>query len=275
MNYLEFCFVVVPRNPATEILIAALGERGFESFLETETGVQAYIPEKEFSGLDLATLTILEIPDLQITYTSQPIEQQNWNAAWEENFHPITITDRCRIRAPFHTMAPIEYDIVISPKMSFGTGHHETTHMMLQLLLEEEISGQTVLDMGCGTGVLAILAEKKGASEILAVDIDPWSYENAKENVTLNQCSHIAVFQGDAGSMGTTKFDRILANINRNILLEDIPKYNAQLKTTGSLLLSGFYLKDLDAISAKCMQYDLKLEKKLLRNDWVAAKYVH
>ena len=275
MNYLEFDFEVHPLQPASEILIAELGELGFESFVETDTGVQAYIPEHDFKGVDLDAITIVQNPDVQITWTSRVIAQQNWNATWEKNFHPIKIEKRCLVRAPFHEAEEVEFDIVIEPKMSFGTGHHETTHMMLQLLLEEQLVDQKVLDMGCGTGVLAILAEKKGAAAVTAVDIDPWSYENAVENATRNQCNRIQIYQGDADSLGETKFDMILANINRNSLLKDIPKYHSHLKRSGTLLLSGFYLKDLDAISAKCRQYDLKLEKKMHKNDWVAAKYVH
>ncbi len=275
MNYLEFHFEVHPVQPASEILIAELGELGFESFLETKTGVQAYIPEEDFSGLDKENLTILQHPDIQITWTSRVIAQQNWNATWEKNFHPIKVDKLCLVRAPFHQAEPVDFDIIIEPKMSFGTGHHETTYMMLKLLLEEQLRDQSVLDMGCGTGVLAILAEKKGADEIMGVDIDPWSYENAKENVARNHCKHIQILNGDADNLGETTFNMILANINRNILLKDIPKYHSHLKRPGALLLSGFYLKDLDAVSAKCRQYDLKLEKKLQKNDWVAAKYVH
>ncbi len=273
MNYLEFHFEVHPLQPASEILIAELGELGFESFLETETGVLAYIPERDFKGLD--QVNILQNPDIQISWSSRVIAQQNWNATWEKNFHPIKVGNLCLVRAPFHQAEPVDFDIIIEPKMSFGTGHHETTYMMLALLLEDQLGDQSVLDMGCGTGVLAILAEKKGAATVMGVDIDLWSYENAKENVTRNHCNRIQILQGDADDLGETAFDTILANINRNILLEDIPKYHSHLKQPGALLLSGFYLKDLDAISAKCRQYDLKLEKKKQKNDWVAAKYVH
>lgn len=275
MVYLEFDFSIIPTETASDILVAELGALGFESFVEKENGLLAYILKEEWTGKSLDELFILQNPNFKISWQFKEIAQQNWNAEWEKNFHPIEINDDCRVRAPFHPSKPVTFEIVIEPKMSFGTGHHETTHMMLQLLLEQSLAGKTVLDMGCGTGVLAILSELKGATDLEAIDIDPWCVENTIENVERNQCNAIKTQLGDAAILGDKNYDLIIANINRNILLADIPTYVACLKPGGILLLSGFYLEDLEQITAKCADNQLKFEKNLLRNNWVAAKYVH
>ncbi|WP_421804279.1 50S ribosomal protein L11 methyltransferase [Flagellimonas sp.] len=275
MVYLEYDFKVSPLQPATDMLIAELGELGFESFVETETGLLAYMLKSEWQDHNLEDLFAFQIPEVKISWTRKEIEQQNWNAEWEKNFHPILVGDRCMVRAPFHQPLEVDYDIVIEPKMSFGTGHHETTHMMLQHILDNDFEGKTVLDMGCGTGVLAILAKKRGATYVEAIDIDEWCFLNTQENVERNDCSDIKAFQGDSGLLKGKKYDIILANINRNILLEDIPIYADCLKNGGTLFLSGFYLADLDAISSKCAAYGLEFEKNLEKNNWVAAKYVN
>lgn len=273
--YLEYDFTIEPAQPATDILIAELGEVGFESFVENETGLLAYILKSDWREDILDGLYILQQPGFEISWTQKEIQQQNWNAEWERNFHPITVGDRCVVRAPFHPEAEVEYDIVIEPKMSFGTGHHETTHMMLQHILDIDVQGKSVLDMGCGTGVLAILAKKKGAGPVDAIDIDEWCYLNTQENIERNDCESIAAFQGDGSLLKGKKYDVILANINRNILLEDIPVYAECLNSGGILLLSGFYLEDLNAISSKCGEYGLKFEKNLEKNNWISAKYVN
>jgi ribosomal protein L11 methyltransferase len=273
--YLEYDFTIEPTQPATDILIAELGEVGFESFVENETGLLAYILKSDWREDILEGLYILQQPGFEISWTQKEIQQQNWNAEWERNFHPITVGDRCMVRAPFHPVAEVEYDIVIEPKMSFGTGHHETTHMMLQHILDMDVQGKSVLDMGCGTGVLAILAKKKGAGPVDAIDIDEWCYLNTQENIERNDCGSIKAFQGDSSLLKGKKYDVILANINRNILLEDIPVYAECLNSGGILLLSGFYLDDLDAISSKCGEYGLNFEKNLKKNNWISAKYVN
>lgn len=273
--YLEYDFTIEQTQPATDILIAELGEVGFESFVENETGLLAYILKSDWREDILEGLYILQQPGFEISWTQKEIQQQNWNAEWERNFHPITIGNRCMVRAPFHPAAGVEYDIVIEPKMSFGTGHHETTHMMLQHILDMDVQGKSVLDMGCGTGVLAILAKKKGAGPVDAIDIDEWCYLNTQENIERNDCGSIKAFQGDSSLLKGKKYDVILANINRNILLEDIPVYVECLTSGGTLLLSGFYLDDLDAISSKCGEYGLNFEKKLKKNNWISAKYVN
>ncbi|WP_422081343.1 50S ribosomal protein L11 methyltransferase [Ulvibacterium sp.] len=273
--YIEYTFRIHPLQPASEILIAELGELGFESFVETPEGVQAYLQKEDWKEDILDSVLILGNPDFEISYESKEIEQQNWNVTWERNFNPIQVDDLCTVRAPFHKKSSSKFDIVIEPKMSFGTGHHETTHMMLRYILEDNFEGKSVLDMGTGTGVLAILAEMKGAVDIDAIDIDHWCYLNALENVERNDCHQIQVLQGDSSTIPHhKKYDIILANINRNILLNDISIYANCLKQDGSLFLSGFYSKDIIVISAKCTDVSLKFEKNIEKNNWVAVKYV-
>jgi ribosomal protein L11 methyltransferase len=242
--------------------------------METETGVLAYINSKDWFEAILEGVSILENPLFTFDYSIKTIEQQNWNADWEKNFDPITVEGQCQVRAPFHQKIDVPYDIEILPKMSFGTGHHQTTYMMLSYILENEFDQKSVLDMGSGTAVLAILAAYKGASKIQAIDIDSWCYENATENVERNNCSHIEVIQGDASSI-KEQFDVILANINRNILLADIPTYVQHLNKGGSIYFSGFYLEDLDLIKEKCVENKLTFESYKQKDQWVSAKFVY
>ncbi|WP_209404353.1 50S ribosomal protein L11 methyltransferase [Pseudozobellia sp. WGM2] len=272
--YIEYNFTVSPLQPASDILIAELGEAGFESFVENETGLLAYIQKNDWSKNLIDTIEILENTEFSFHYSVKEIEQENWNATWEQNFNAIQVGEQCVVRAPFHKKPDVDYDIVIEPKMSFGTGHHETTHMMLQFILEHDFEGKSVLDMGCGTGVLAILSAMKGAKLIHAIDIDNWCYLNAKENVQRNGVDHVEVFEGDVALLGNTTYDVIIANINRNILLEDIPTYAKNLAPNGILFVSGFYQDDIFIISEKCNPCGLKFEKNIQRNDWVAVKYV-
>ncbi len=273
--YIEYDFKVSPLQPTSDILIAELGEAGFESFVEEADGVLAYIQEKDWSEPILKDIEILKNPNFQISYQYKEIEQENWNATWESNFNAIQIGEACVVRAHFHEKPNVLYDIVIEPKMSFGTGHHETTHMMLQHILDHDFKGKSVLDMGCGTGVLAILAGKKGAKTVDAIDIDNWCYQNSLENVERNQCDYINVYEGGASLLNGRKYDVIIANINRNILLADIPIYSKCLNENGVLFLSGFYEEDIDIISKKCLKAALKFEKNLEKNNWVAVKYVN
>ena len=271
--YIEFKFNIEPREPFSDILMAELGELGFESFVETESGVLAYILESDWQEGMLDDLFVLQNSETSISWTKKNIAQQNWNAEWEKNFHPIHVDGVCMVRAPFHPSEHVEYDIVIEPKMSFGTGHHETTYMMLKRMLDIDFSGKTVLDMGCGTGVLAILAEMKGANHVEAIDIDEWCYINTKENIERNQCKNIDAFQGDVGLIKGKMYDVILANINRNILLKDIPAYGKSLKKGGILLLSGFYNEDLNRIKDACASIKLDFIDNLEKNNWVAALF--
>ncbi|MET6990031.1 50S ribosomal protein L11 methyltransferase [Sediminicola arcticus] len=272
-NYIEYTFTVSPLQPATDILIAQLGEIGFESFVETEVGALAYIKKEDWSDDMIASIQILYNPNFDIDYKIIEIEQENWNATWEQNFNPIQVGDACVVRAPFHEKPDVTYDIIIEPKMSFGTGHHETTYMMMQHILNHDFTSKSVLDMGSGTGVLAILAAMKGASPVEAIDIDNWCYLNALENVERNHHPEIKVIEGDASLLEGRKYDIIIANINRNILLEDIPTYVSCLNTNGLLFLSGFYSEDIPVILDKCKEVGLLFENNLERNNWVAVKF--
>ncbi|MCH4551129.1 50S ribosomal protein L11 methyltransferase [Aestuariibaculum lutulentum] len=273
--YIGYEFTVKPLQPAVEILIAELGYAGFESFVETETGVTAYIQKEEWNEDILNDVQILNSEEFKIDYTFSEIEQTNWNEEWEKNFNPIVVDDECSVRAPFHEKPDTKYDIVIEPKMSFGTGHHETTHMMIQHILKNDFEGKSVLDMGCGTGVLAILAEMKGAQPIDAVDYDNWCYVNSLENVERNNCEHITVVEGDASVLEGKKYDVIIANINRNILLQDMATYVSCLNENGTLFLSGFYNDDIPVIQEACEKLLLKFAEKFERNQWVALKFLN
>jgi len=271
--YLGYYFKVNPLQPAVEILIAELGYAGFESFVETEEGVTAYIQKDEWHEAILDDIQILNSDEFEITFTSEEIEQTNWNAEWEKNFNPIIVDDMCSVRAPFHEKPNTKYDIIIEPKMSFGTGHHETTHMMIQHILKNEFTDKSVLDMGCGTGVLAILAEMKGAKPIDAIDYDNWCYLNSLENVERNNANHITVIEGDASVLPGKLYDIIIANINRNILLNDMKTYTDALNAKGVLFLSGFYNDDIPIIEAECNKYGLNHVETFERNNWVALKF--
>ncbi|MBC3759246.1 50S ribosomal protein L11 methyltransferase [Hyunsoonleella sp. SJ7] len=273
--YIGYNFSIKPLQPATEILIAELGYAGFESFVETEDGVTAYIQKEEWHESILQDIQILGSDEFEITYTFEEIAQTNWNAEWEKNFNPIVIEDMCAIRAPFHEPFNTKFDIVIEPKMSFGTGHHETTHMMIQHILNNDFKGKSVLDMGCGTGVLAVLTEMKGAKPIDAVDYDNWCYLNSLENVGRNNCAHITVIEGDASVLGKNKYDVIVANINRNILMQDMETYVSCLNKKGMLFLSGFYADDIPMIQGECEKFGLMLKEKLERNNWVSLKFLN
>jgi ribosomal protein L11 methyltransferase len=271
--YIEYNFTITPKEPATEILIAELGEVGFESFVENEHGVTAYIQKSEWNSSILEDIFVLNSDEFSIEYNQNEVEQTNWNSEWEKNFTPIQVDDLVSIRAPFHENPHLKYDIVIEPKMSFGTGHHETTHMMIQHLLKLDLTNKKTLDMGSGTGILAIFAEMKGANPIDAIDIDNWCYENSLENIERNNCKNIAIFEGDASLLINKKYDVIIANINRNILLMDMKAYTDCLNEKGVLLLSGFYEEDIPIIDAEVSKYNLKLETFIQRNNWVALKY--
>ena len=274
IKYIGYTFTVAPKEPATEILIAQLGFAGFESFVENEDGVTAYIQENDWNEQILNTIQILNSEEFNFTIKEEVIEQTNWNSEWEKNFNPIQVDGKVSVRAPFHENPNLEFDIVIEPKMSFGTGHHETTHMMIQHLLSLNVANKKVLDMGCGTGILAIFAEMKGAKPIDAIDIDTWCYENSLENVQRNNCKHITVFEGDATLLINKKYDVIIANINRNILLNDMQAYMNCLNEDGVILFSGFYKEDIPIIDAEVSKYQLKLDTVIERNNWVALKYL-
>ena len=273
MNYIEYDFTVSPTEMGAEILMAELAEVGFDSFEDTPTGIKAYIPKDSWNEHILQDIYLLSNPEFTISYQIKEIEQVNWNEEWEKNFSPIVVEDLCTVRASFHPVPNTRYDIVITPKMSFGTGHHETTYMMLQQLLPLSLEGAKVLDMGCGTGILAIMAALRGARDITAIDIDPWCVENATENVQQNNCSFIIIKEGEVSLITGEQHNLILANINRNILLSDIPAYAQTLLPKGLLLVSGFYEEDLVAIKEKCQEVGLTYISHIERNRWVSAKF--
>jgi ribosomal protein L11 methyltransferase len=274
--YIGYHFTVEPKELGSEILVAELGETAFESFIETEKGVSAFVQKEFWNENILDDIQILHSEEFTIKYTFEEIAPVNWNEEWEKNFDPIDVDGVCHVRAPFHEKTNAEFDIVIEPKMSFGTGHHETTHMMIQHLLEIDVTDMKTLDMGCGTAILAILAEMKGAKPIDAIDIDNWCYLNSIENADRNNCKHISVYEGDASLLNQgQKYDLIIANINRNILLNDMQTYVNCMNKDGILLLSGFYNEDIPFIDASCTEKGLTYVKKFQKNNWVSLKYVN
>ena len=271
--YLGYHFIVEPKELGSEILVAELGELPFESFVESEFGLTAYIQKELWNAAILDDLFVLQSPEFNISFTIEEIEQVNWNEEWEKNFEPIEVDGMCHVRAPFHPKTAAQYDIVIEPKMSFGTGHHETTHMMIQHLLRLDVHGKKTLDMGCGTAILAILAEMKGAQPIDAIDIDNWCYLNSIENAARNTCQHITVYEGDASLLVDQRYELIIANINRNILLADMQAYANCLVSGGTLLLSGFYAEDIPFLEASCTENGMQYVSQLQRNNWVSLEF--
>lgn len=268
MNYIKVDFTVHPPEPFRDILIASLSEAGFESFMETETGLQAFIAESSFDRTFLDEMNLLKNDLAVVSYNIETIAEQNWNAAWESDFHPIEVGDQCRIRAPFHASRDVPYEIIVAPKMSFGTGHHETTWLMMKQMLDLDIHGKSVLDMGTGTGVLAILAAKMGAADVVAIDNDSHAFENALENVALNQPVDIAVEKGAADQINGRTFQVILANINKNVLLHDMQTFTDALEKEGKLLLSGFFESDVTDLVRKAESCGLRLHRKSEKNHW-------
>lgn len=274
MSYIGYHFTVEPLVPGVEILIAELGEKAFESFEETALGVSAYVQEELWTEDILEDIFILQSDQFTITYRKEEIEQVNWNEEWEKNFDPIDVDGVCYIRAPFHEKTAAKYDIVIEPKMSFGTGHHETTYMMVRQILNNEMQDKVVLDMGCGTAILAILAAMRGAKQVDAIDIDNWCYLNSIENAERNACANIEVFEGDASILvKEPKYDVILANINRNILLNDMEHYIRTMKDNGEIYFSGFYTEDVPSIKKAAEEKGLTFENQLEKNNWVSLKF--
>jgi ribosomal protein L11 methyltransferase len=267
MEYLKFTFSVNPIEPGNEVLIAHLGEVGFESFVENENGFDAFIPKSQFLEEFIPKKDSFE--GISFSFVQELIPTANWNEEWEKNFSPVFVEDKLCIRAPFHNVPTAGVlDIVIMPKMSFGTGHHDTTWMMSKRIFESEIKGKSFLDMGCGTGVLAILAQKLGAIGIHAIDIDEWSITNTIENCEVNYCTEIKIEKGDAGILESNKFDFIAANINRNVLLKDIPAYTTSLKSNGKLIMSGFFETDFDKLIEAANKAGLQLISTDSKNGW-------
>ncbi len=271
MNYIELNIRFLEVEPWRDILVSHLAEKGFESFVETKSGLQSYIPENAFSTdmiNDLETFDAIE------NFTFQVIDDENWNAEWEKNFDPVFVEDKLAIRAPFHpTNFTQELVITIQPQMSFGTGHHQTTWLASKRLFDLKLDGLRVLDMGTGTGILAILAEKRGAKSVFAPDIDEWSYRNALENVALNQCTSITVEQGDHTVLEGKTFDLIMANINKNILISHFNFYADALINGGKLLISGFFETDKDDLVTHANEVGFIFERMDTKDEWALIQF--
>ncbi len=273
MNYKKLIITIAPfAEWMRDVLASQLGEIGFESFEETETGLDAFVPEKMFSEQNLNDVLKMYENEFKFTVEKEIIKSRNWNEVWEKNyFKPLVINDECVIRAPFHTEYPkAKYEIIIEPNMAFGTGNHETTSMMIEYILENEITGKKVLDMGCGTGILGILASMKGAEKVTAIDIDEWSFNGTKENSALNNIDNIEVKLGDVSLLSEDKYDFIFANIQKNVILADLPVYKGSLKKDGKMFLSGFYENDVDDIKNVAEKMELKDAGLKVKNNWVA-----
>ena len=276
MDYNKITINITPfQEWLRDILSAQLGEIGFESFIETKTGFEAFIPVKSFNNDNLNFVLNEFQEDFTFSVSKEIIESQNWNEVWEKNyFKPLVISNKCVIRAPFHTDYPkAKYEIIIEPNMAFGTGNHETTSLVIEYILENNFDRKLVLDMGCGTGILGILASMKGAKNITAIDIDEWSYNGTKENAALNNIRNINVKLGDAGLLGDENYDVIFANIHKNILLNDMQAYIDNLRPNGILIMSGFYTEDIQDIKTKAESLGLIDAGFKTRNNWVAHSY--
>ena len=272
--YIEIDFHISPSYVGRDILLALLSEQQFESFLETKKGLRAYIKKADINLIDVQKTLYFMPTKFVVSYQINEIPFGNWNAHWESSFHPIVVGDYT-VRAPFHPPKTTSHELIIEPKMSFGTGHHQTTQLMMRNALEIDLLGKNVLDMGCGTGILGILAANLGAKKVLAIDIEPWCVENTMENVERNRCNHIVkVIRGDVEMVEET-YDLIFANINRNTLIRHIPHYTKRLQSQGILLLSGFYQSDFLVISKVCKLNNLIFQSNTQLNDWVCAKYVY
>ncbi|MDD5507935.1 MAG: 50S ribosomal protein L11 methyltransferase [Bacteroidales bacterium] len=274
MDYIEVTCHFPASQETTDRMISVLASVGFEGFVEEAGHLQAYIPTSVFEPgmLDLLNFTVDPPEDLEITI--KRIAEQNWNQLWESSYASVLIGDRCLVRAPFHTtLEGIAYDIVIEPRMSFGTAHHSTTQLMVEALLKMDVKGKTVLDMGCGTGLLAILAAKMGARPVTAIDNDEWAFSNTKENIIKNNVASCNVYLSDASAIGNDRYDVILANINRNTLVNDMSLYVNGLRKDGILLVSGFYSSDIDSINRSAQKNGLEMSEIQFKGEWASVRY--
>ena len=268
MEYFEIRIYPVSEEKQ-EILISLLAEVNFESFVETEDELLAYIQAHNYVREKVEQLC----DQFEVKFTEKQIPDQNWNAEWEKNFEPVLIAEKCYIRAPFHAPRPdYPYEIIIEPKMSFGTAHHETTALMIEVMMQMDFMGKKVLDMGCGTGILAILAYKMSAAEVEAIDNDSWAYNNAMENMEKNHVTAMTVKMGDVDAAGSG-YDILLANINRNVLISHLPEYSKCIKK-GELLMSGFYEEDLAMIRQAAELNAFVFDQHITKNRWVAARFI-
>jgi ribosomal protein L11 methyltransferase len=271
MDYIQYSFTVTPAEPGSDILIALLADLGFESFTQNDSGLEAYI-QQEFDNE--SSVKELGFEDFTFLYTRTEIPKTNWNEEWEKNFNPVYVDDLVCIRAHFHpTSKNVKHDIVITPKMSFGTGHHDTTWLVSKTMFSLDFKNASVLDMGCGTGILAILAKQLGATKLLGIDIDDWSIENSVENAAINNASEIEFKKGDASSLPKTQtFEIIVANINKNVLKKDLPAYFTCLKKDGYLLLSGFFTTDVAELKEIAETIGFEFIESYQKNEWAVIK---
>ena len=271
MKSIQVYFVVEQAEINNGIIISDLSEIGYEGFWEIENGLNAYITEKDFIKSSLQELS--DKYDFIISFETEILDDINWNAEWESNYEAIEVDDKCLIRSPFHEgNKDFLYEVIIMPQMSFGTGHHDTTYLMVKNMMNEDLVGKSMLDMGCGTAVLAILAKKQGADEIWAIDNDHWAYENSVSNCKKNNAESIVVIQGDAYSIPEVSYDLILANINKNILKADISEYVKHLKNNGVIFFSGFFGIDIDDMKESIEQHGLVVDFTDVKNEWAFIK---
>lgn len=268
MAYVQFTATISPTQPGTDILIAELAEVGFESFEETSDGLKAWVQEGELDAEALKKIYLFQDPEYQISFSLETLEDKNWNEEWESNFSPIELNDRAVIKANFHNIKSYEFEFMISPKMAFGTGHHETTWLMANALFNMDLTDKKVLDMGCGTGILAVIAEKLGAKSLVAIDIEEPAIENTHEHLLINSCKKTEVRLGGAEVLKDEKFDIILANINRNVLTKDMGAYVKVLNTDGFILFSGFFTTDVEIITNEATKHGLISVSQTSKNNW-------
>lgn len=273
MQYLEYTFTMPSSDMQHDALSVMLCDLGFDSFMDDDNTFKAYCPNEQRDDAAVNALLAENFPGVHLL-SVEPLPDKDWNEAWEASYQPVVVNDRCRVRAPFHEPDnSFEYDLVIEPKMSFGTANHETTSQIMQLMMETDFKGKTVLDMGSGTAVLAIFAKKLGAGRVIAIDNDEWAYNNAFTNVALNGCNDIEIILGDANSIPDEGFDVVLANINRNILVRDMGHYVKAMKKGSTIFFSGFYVADLSVIIQEAQNVGLAYRRHIARNDWVAAEF--
>lgn len=276
MRTFEYRFTMPSSDIQHDMLTTMLGDIGFDSFMDDDMTLKAYCTDTHRDDLAVEELLRMEAFDGVHLLAVEEMPDKDWNEVWEASYPPVVVNDRCRVRAPFHHPDPsFEFDLVIEPKMSFGTANHETTAQIIQLMLDTDLQGKDVLDMGSGTAVLAILAKKLGAATTVAIDNDEWAYNNAFTNVELNGIDDIRIVLGDANAIGDNQFDVVLANINRNILLRDMHLYVKAMKPNAHIFFSGFYEEDLKSIATEAARNGLRYRRHLERNHWVAAEFVN